>query len=78
LAGVALAAIILSEPIRLTFILGGALVLVGVWVGAFSTPSVPSPASDVIDAEPRPALVPAIADDGGWDRAAGPERSTQV
>ena len=78
LAGVALAAIILSEPIRLTFILGGALVLVGVWVGAFSTPSVPSPASDVIDAEPRPALVQAIADDGGWDRAAGPERSTQV
>ena len=77
LAGVALAAVILSEPIRLTFVLGGALVLVGVWVGAFTTPSVPSPASDTIEAGPHPALVPVIADDSAWDRA-GPERTSQV
>ena len=53
LAAVALAAVILGEPIRLTFVLGGALVLVGVWVGAFSAPSVPSPASVVTEAEPN-------------------------
>ncbi len=77
LAGVALAAVILSEPIRVTFVLGGALVLVGVWVGAFTTPSVPSPASDVIEPEPHPALVPVMADDKARDRA-GPERTSQV
>jgi drug/metabolite transporter (DMT)-like permease len=77
LAGVALAAIILSEPIRLTFMLGGALVLVGVWAGAFSTPPVPAPASDVIEPEPHPTSVPVIADDSAWDRA-GPERTSQA
>ena len=34
LAAVALAAIILGEPVRVTFVAGGALVLIGVWVGA--------------------------------------------
>ena len=77
LAGVALAAVILGEPIRVTFVLGGALVLVGVWVGAFSAPSVPSPASDEIEPEPHRALVPVIADDGGRDQV-GRERSSQV
>jgi drug/metabolite transporter (DMT)-like permease len=55
LAGVALAAVILGEPIRLTFVLGGTLVLVGVWVGAFSAHS-----------EPDRVLVPTVA---GGDRA---------
>lgn len=36
-----MAAILLGEPVSLSFVLGGALVLVGVWVGAFTTPSVP-------------------------------------
>jgi drug/metabolite transporter (DMT)-like permease len=43
LAAVALAAVILGEPVRLTFVLGGALVLVGVWVGALSAQAVFSP-----------------------------------
>lgn len=44
LAGIALSAVILAEPIRPSFLIGGALVLVGVWVGAFSAPAAPSPA----------------------------------
>jgi drug/metabolite transporter (DMT)-like permease len=44
LAAVALAAVILDEPIRLSFVLGSTLVLVGVWVGALSGQPVPSPA----------------------------------
>jgi drug/metabolite transporter (DMT)-like permease len=64
LAGVALAAVILGEPIRLTFVLGGALVLVGVWVGAFSAHSVPSAASSVTEAGPTLGLGPVVADDG--------------
>ena len=64
LAGVALAAVILGEPIRLTFVLGGALVLVGVWVGAFSAHSVPSASSSVTEAGPTLGLGPVIADDG--------------
>jgi len=64
LAAVALAAVILGEPIRLTFVLGGALILVGVWVGALSAQSVPSAASAVVEAEPSLVLVPVVADEG--------------
>jgi drug/metabolite transporter (DMT)-like permease len=77
LAGVALATVILGEPIRLTFVLGGALVLIGVWVGAFTARSVPSSASVAIENEPNRVLVPSAADDGGWDRA-GRERSSRI
>jgi drug/metabolite transporter (DMT)-like permease len=65
LAAVALAAVILGEPIRLTFVLGGALILVGVWVGALSGPSIPSATTAVIEAQPGLVLVPVVADDGG-------------
>jgi drug/metabolite transporter (DMT)-like permease len=64
LAAVALAAVILGEPIRLTFVLGGTLVLVGVWVGVFSAHSVPSAASSVTEAGPTLGLAPVVADDG--------------
>ena len=77
LAGVALAAVILGEPIRPTFLLGGALALVGVWVGAFSARSDPSPAPVGIEAEPDRVLVPLVADQGGWDTA-GRERSSRI
>jgi drug/metabolite transporter (DMT)-like permease len=77
LAGVALAAIILGEPIRPTFVFGGVLVLIGVWVGAFSAQSVRSPASEPIEAEPDPVLEPVVADGVGWDRA-GREGGSQV
>jgi drug/metabolite transporter (DMT)-like permease len=77
LAGVALAAVILAEPLRLTFVLGGALVIVGVWVGAFSAQSAPSPAPGVIEAEPHRAFGPGIAGGGGRDTA-GRERSPQI
>jgi drug/metabolite transporter (DMT)-like permease len=77
LAGVALAAVILSEPIRLTFVLGGALVLIGVWVGAFSAPSVLSQTSTAIEDEPDRLFVPLVADEGGWD-SAGRERRSQT
>jgi drug/metabolite transporter (DMT)-like permease len=62
LAAVALAAVILEEPVRLTFVLGGALILFGVWVGALSAQAVPS----AVPAEAGPGLVrvPAVADDG--------------
>jgi drug/metabolite transporter (DMT)-like permease len=43
-AAVGLSAVILSEPLRLTFILGGALMLLGVWVGALRRHGVPSTA----------------------------------
>jgi drug/metabolite transporter (DMT)-like permease len=76
LAGVALAAVILAEPLRVTFVLGGALVLIGVWLGAFSAQSVPSPAPARIEAEPPRALVPATADGGGREMA-GRERGTR-
>jgi len=52
LAAVALAAIILGEPIRLTLVVGGTLVLVGVWAGAFSTTAVSAPPQAVTEAEP--------------------------
>jgi drug/metabolite transporter (DMT)-like permease len=53
LAAVALAAIILGEPVRLTFVLGGALVLIGVWTGAFSVRStVPATSSQTRVAAP--------------------------
>lgn len=64
LAGVALAAIILSEPIRLTFVIGGALVLVGVWIGAFSAASISSAATDATEDE-RAVGAPAVADRAG-------------
>jgi drug/metabolite transporter (DMT)-like permease len=64
LAGVALAAVILGEPIRITFVLGGALVLVGVWVGAFSARSVPSTASSMTAAGSSIVVAPVVADDG--------------
>lgn len=63
LAAVALAAVILGEPVRLTFVLGGALILVGVWVGALSAQSIPSAPSAVIKAEPSFIPVPVVADD---------------
>ena len=47
-----------GEPIRLTFLLGGALVLVGVWVGAIGAQSVPSAASSVTEAGSSVALAP--------------------
>jgi drug/metabolite transporter (DMT)-like permease len=65
LAGVALAAIILGEPIRLTFLLGGALVLVGVWIGAFSGRSADAPAPVTREAEPIVGRGPVIADEAG-------------
>jgi drug/metabolite transporter (DMT)-like permease len=77
LAAVALAAVILGEPVRLTFVLGGALVLAGVWVGAFSARSAPLPASVVTEAEPIVVRVPMVADHGVVDRAE-PELSSQV
>jgi drug/metabolite transporter (DMT)-like permease len=64
LAAVALAAVILAEPIRLSFVLGGALILVGVWLGALSAQSVPSAPSAAIEADPRLVLVPVVAADG--------------
>ena len=63
LAAVALAAIILGEPIRLTFVIGGAIVLMGVWVGALSSSAVPSPVSAVIEAE-LTAPVSVVVDEG--------------
>jgi drug/metabolite transporter (DMT)-like permease len=65
LAGVALATIILSEPIRLSFLLGGALVLVGVWIGAFSGGSADAPAPVTNDAEPIVGRGPVLADEAG-------------
>ena len=62
LAGVALAAIILSEPVRLTFLLGGVLTLVGVWVGAFSAQSDPFPTQSVSSADPGLVLAPVAED----------------
>jgi drug/metabolite transporter (DMT)-like permease len=64
LAAVALAAVILDEPIRLTFVLGGILILIGVWVGALSAQSVPSAASAVPAVGPSLVLVPAATDHG--------------
>jgi hypothetical protein len=74
LGGRALAAVILGEPIRLTFVVGGALVLIGVWIGAFSAKSVPRPAASVIEEER--AHLPVIAD-GGGPELAGREPSPQ-
>jgi drug/metabolite transporter (DMT)-like permease len=65
LAGVALAALILGEPIRLTFVLGGALVLVGVWIGAFSAGSAHKPAPATDEAEPKVVRTRIAADDTG-------------
>jgi drug/metabolite transporter (DMT)-like permease len=64
LAGVALAAIILNEPIRVSFVLGAALVLAGVWIGAFSAASSSSAASDASEDE-RAVGAPAVADEAG-------------
>jgi hypothetical protein len=75
LAGVLLAAILLGEPIRPTFVFGGVLVLVGVWVGAFSARSVPSSASVQTGAEPnvdRAALVAADDIGGRAERGLSP------
>ena len=69
LAAVALAAVILGESIRLTFLLGGALVLVGLWLGALSARSGSSAASVVTEAEPNVVRVPVIADDAALDTA---------
>jgi drug/metabolite transporter (DMT)-like permease len=62
LAAVALAALILAEPVRLTFVLGGALVLMGVWVGALRSGPLPASRSGGGDDEPaviQAAQVPA-------------------
>jgi drug/metabolite transporter (DMT)-like permease len=69
LAAVALAAVILGEPVRLTFLLGGALVLVGVWVGAFSTRSAPTSTSVETGAEPNVDRVVLVAADDIVGRA---------
>lgn len=63
LAGVALATIILSEPIRPTFLLGGAIVLAGVWFGAFSTGSAEGLGSGTADGEPIVGRGPGMADE---------------
>jgi drug/metabolite transporter (DMT)-like permease len=63
LAGVALAAVILGEPLRLSFTLGGALVLIGVWVGAFG-PQPPASPSASVETEESRSLVPVVADEG--------------
>jgi drug/metabolite transporter (DMT)-like permease len=76
LAGVALAAVILSEPIRLTFLLGGALILVGVWVGAFSASPAGSPVSAVN--KPESAPVPELLDADAGVGGAGTGASSQV
>jgi drug/metabolite transporter (DMT)-like permease len=68
LAAVALAAVILGEPIRPTFVLGGALVLAGVWVGAFSARSAPSSASVETEAETSIVRVPLGAEGDIVDR----------
>jgi O-acetylserine/cysteine efflux transporter len=62
LAGVALAAVILGEPIRLPFIVGGVVVVLGVWLGAFRPRwlSARAPAADTL---PSRAPGPALADD---------------
>lgn len=62
LAGVALAAVILGEPIRLPFLVGALVVLLGVWLGAFRTGSLPSRSRAVV-LPPTPTLEPAFADD---------------
>jgi drug/metabolite transporter (DMT)-like permease len=77
LAAVALAAVILGEPVRLTFLLGGALVLIGLWLGALSAHSGSSPASVVTEAEPNILHAPVIADDAVLDPAE-PGLSPQV
>lgn len=56
LAAVALAAVILAEPIRLTFVLGGSLILIGLWVGALSGPTVPSTAADAVEPDSGPTV----------------------
>jgi drug/metabolite transporter (DMT)-like permease len=76
LAGVALAAVILSEPIRLTFLLGGALILVGVWVGAFRAPPAGSAVSAVNKSEPAPVPELLVADAGVG--GAGTGASSQI
>jgi drug/metabolite transporter (DMT)-like permease len=50
LVTVLVAAIILAEPIRPTTIVGGALIVGGTWLGAFSAPSVESPGSVPVEA----------------------------
>jgi drug/metabolite transporter (DMT)-like permease len=60
LAGIALAAVILGEPLRVSFVLGGALVLVGVWVGAFGPQAGPSPASSSTGSEAGGGLAAAV------------------
>jgi drug/metabolite transporter (DMT)-like permease len=62
-AGVALAAVILAEPVSLTFALGAGIIIIGVWVGAFREPSVPSRTSAAIGASPSRSLERVIADD---------------
>jgi drug/metabolite transporter (DMT)-like permease len=62
LAGVALAAVILGEPVRLPFVVGALVVLLGVWLGAFRTGSLSSRSSAVV-LPPTPTLEPAFADD---------------
>jgi drug/metabolite transporter (DMT)-like permease len=50
-AAVALAAVLLNEPVRLAFLLGATLILAGVWLGAVRGQTVPSTAPSVPDAE---------------------------
>ena len=68
LAAVALAAMLLGEPVRLTFVVGGALVLGGVWVGAFSAQAAPAPAP-VPEAGPSILGAPPVAAADIADRA---------
>jgi drug/metabolite transporter (DMT)-like permease len=69
LAAVGLAAIILGEPLRLTFLVGGALVLVGVWVGALRARPVASPAPDGPAGADAVSRTPPAADEDPIGRA---------
>ena len=79
LAAVVLAAVILGESVRLTFLLGGALVLIGLSLGALQRAlGAPSTASVVTDAEPNVVPVPVTAADAALDTAGRTRLSPQV
>jgi drug/metabolite transporter (DMT)-like permease len=63
-AAVALAAVLLGEPIRLAFLLGGALILAGVWLGAVSGQAAPSTAPSVPDSERSRSRPPGATEEG--------------
>jgi drug/metabolite transporter (DMT)-like permease len=62
-AAVALAAVLLGEPVRPAFLLGAALMLAGVWLGAVRGKTVPSTAQSVSDAGPSQGRLLGVADE---------------